>query len=131
VFNKTITCAGPKKTKIDVYIGNLWLVQYVQSYISMMCPDPNYTYSETKRMQHDCRVYYLPCNVWFHFDFSASKCQKQMDETFQYCHMWLENNAWGSRKSELPQILKDARQTIFNSPQGKSLKTMLAARANA
>jgi hypothetical protein len=54
-----------------------------------------------------------------------------MDETFQYCHMWLENNAWGSRKSELPQILRDARKKIFNSPQGKSLKAMLAARANA
>jgi hypothetical protein len=49
-----------------------------------------------------------------------------MDETFQYCHAWLEDKAWGSRKSELPQILKDARQKIVNSPQGKTLKAMLA-----
>jgi hypothetical protein len=54
-----------------------------------------------------------------------------MDVNFQHCHYIIEGNAWGSHKSELPQILKDVRQKIFNLPQGKSLKAMLAARENA
>jgi hypothetical protein len=54
-----------------------------------------------------------------------------MDVNFQHCHNMIEEDAWQSRKSELPQILKDARQKIFNSPQGKSLKAVLAARENA
>jgi hypothetical protein len=54
-----------------------------------------------------------------------------MDENFQHCHYIIEGNAWGSHKSELPQILKDVRQKIFNSPSGKKLRAMLAAKEKA
>lgn len=47
IFNKTVTCAAPKNTKVEVYVGNLFLVQYLQSFITMICPAPNYTTSRT------------------------------------------------------------------------------------
>lgn len=37
MFNTTITCPGKKQ----VYIGNMFLVQYLQSYITMICPEQN------------------------------------------------------------------------------------------
>jgi hypothetical protein len=53
-----------------------------------------------------------------------------MDETFPYCHMWLENNMWGGQTSDIPQILKDVREKIYKLPVGMKLKA-LSARVKA
>lgn len=114
MFNGTITCPGKKQ----VYIGNFWLVQYLQSYITVICPEQN--------TGKNLDTYNFLCYIYVLFGYSGMDCEKKIDETFSHCYTSLEDNAWSGQKSDLPQILKDIREQVYKTQIGKRMKALRA-----
>ena len=113
---KPFTCAAPKNIK-----GNVFLVQYLQSFISMICPDVNYTTSRT----HDLIIcIFTFCYICLCFDFAEIKCEMKINKAFAYCHTYSRlKNSW-SCQEELPQITKEVQEKIYTSLLGMKLKAL-------